>query len=114
MFVILKYDITDDTDFANIRTESSVVLHKLLLCLEKWLWEHNNSTALSFIGGSCKLCKGGCGKERCNNPYMSRSPVEATGIHVIKSAAKYGIELKFPTNKELKRIGLLLWQDMED
>lgn len=114
MFVILKYDITDKTDFANIRTESSVVLHKLLLSLEKWLWNQNSTTALSFIGGSCKLCKGGCGKEHCNNPYMSRSPVEATGIQVIKSAAKYGIDIKFPTDKELKRIGLLLWQDTED
>jgi len=48
------------------------------LKMEKLLWEKNNSTAISFIGGSCKLCKNGCGSDKCNNPYMARSPLEAT------------------------------------
>lgn len=113
LFVVLRYDITEESDFGSIRNESSVVLHKLLLSLEKWMWNHNHSTALSFIGGSCKLCKGGCGKERCNNPYMSRSPLEAIGVQVIKSARKYGIDIEFPTDSKLMRIGLLLWQEAE-
>lgn len=111
LFVILKYDITSKEEYDSIRNESSVTLHKLLLSLEKWMWNHNCSTALSFIGGSCKLCKGGCGKEKCNNPYMSRSPIEATGINVIKSAQKYGVDITFPTNTQMLRIGLLLWQE---
>lgn len=111
LFVVLNYDITEETDYANIRNKSSVALHKLLLSLEKWMWNHNHSTALSFIGGSCKLCKGGCGKERCNNPYMSRSPLEATGVNIVKSAHKYGIDVTFPTNSKLMRLGLLLWQE---
>ena len=114
LFVVLRYDIEEETDFGDIRTESSVALHKLLLSLEKWMWNHNRPTALSLIGGSCKLCKGGCGKERCNNPYMSRSPLEAIGVHVIKSARKYGIDLDFPTDAKLTRIGLLLWQEEEE
>lgn len=91
---------------------SSVTLHKLLLELEKWLYNHNSSNAISFIGGSCKLCKGGCGKDRCNNPYMSRSPIEATGINIVKSMKQYGVAVDFPTNQMLKRIGLLLWQEV--
>lgn len=75
------------------------------------MYNHNSSTAISFIGGSCKLCKGGCGKEKCNNPYMSRSPIEALGINVIKSASRYGINIEFPTDKQLMRIGMLLWQE---
>ena len=114
LFVVLRYDIEDENDYGSIRSESSVVLHKLLLSLEKWMWRHNRSTAISFIGGSCKLCKGGCGKERCNNPYMSRSPLEAIGVHIVKSARKYGISVDFPTDKKLMRIGLLLWQDEEE
>lgn len=113
LFVTMTYDLKDNSEYTSIRTESSVVLHKTLLTLEKWMWEHNRSTAISFIGGSCKLCKAGCGKDKCNNPYMARSPLEATGVNIIKSAHRYGIEIAFPTNKKLMRLGLLLWQDKE-
>lgn len=114
LFVALTYEITNKEEYAVIRNESSITLHKLLLSLEKWMWNHNNSNAISFGAGSCKLCKGGCGKEKCNNPYMSRSPLEATGVNVIKSARQYGINIQFPTDEKLMRVGLLLWQEMED
>lgn len=114
LFVVLTYPIESTEDFNAVRTESSVTLHKLLLALEKWMWDHNSSTAISFTAGSCKLCKGGCGKERCNNPYMSRSPLEATGVNVVKSARKYGLDIKFPADKKMMRVGLLLWQEAEE
>lgn len=109
-FVCLSYEIEDYHNFVQIRNDSSVELHRILLEVESWLWNHNRSTALSFGGGSCKLCKGGCGENKCNNPYKARSPLEATGVNVVKSAKKYGVEIKFPVNKELKRIGLIVWQ----
>lgn len=114
LFVALTYPIGSTEDFDTVRTESSVTLHKLLLALEKWMWVHNSSTAISFTAGSCKLCKGGCGKDRCNNPYMSRSPLEATGVNVVKSARKYGIDIKFPADKKMMRVGLILWQETEE
>lgn len=92
-----------------VRRESSTVLHKALLEAEKYLYMNNNSIALSFIGGSCKLCKNGCGLEKCNNPYMARTPMEATGVNVIKSAENVGINISFPTDTEMIRLGLLLW-----
>ena len=110
--LILSFSIVKQSDYDKIRNESSVALHKLLLELEKWLYNHNSSNALSFIGGSCKLCKGGCGKEKCNNPYMARSPLEALGINIIKSMRQYDIAIDFPTDKVMKRIGLLLWQEI--
>lgn len=110
LFVIASYEY-DDENYESIRNESNLVVHRALLTLEKWMWDNNNSTSLSFIGGSCRLCKSGCGKERCNNPYMSRTPLEATGMQVVKTAAKFGIDIQFPTNKQMKRIGLLLWQE---
>lgn len=109
--VILSFDIHDEKMYSEIRNESSIILHKLLLELEKLMWKNNNSNAISFIGGSCKLCRGGCGKEKCNNPYLSRSPLEAIGVNIIKSARKYGVDIKFPTDRHLIRIGLLLWQE---
>lgn len=110
-FVVLSFDICNEKMYQEIRNESSISLHKLLLELEKVMWKNNNSNAISFIGGSCKLCRGGCGKEKCNNPYLSRSPLEAIGVNIVKSARKYGIEIQFPTEKSFKRIGLLLWQE---
>ena len=64
---------------------------------------------LSYIGGSCRLCKSGCGKDRCNNPYLARIPLEATGVNVVESARKYGISIEFPVKEFLIRIGLILW-----
>lgn len=113
LFVVLSYDIAEDSEYEMVRNNSSIVLHKTLLDLEKWMWKHNCSNAISFIGGSCKLCKGGCGKEKCSNPYMSRSPLEAVGVNIVKSAGKYGIDIRFPADRRLTRIGLLLWQEPE-
>ncbi|MDO4864047.1 MAG: DUF2284 domain-containing protein [Ruminococcus sp.] len=111
MFVAFTFDVTNKAQYESVRNESSVTLHKALLQIEKWFYDHNSSTAISFGAGSCKLCKGGCGKERCNNPYMSRSPLEATGVNIVKTAAKFGIDIKFPTPEKLMRVGLVLWQD---
>ena len=109
LLVCLVYSIDKKEERVFIRNESSRVIHRTLLELERYMLNHNHSNVLSFIGGSCKLCKDGCGKERCSNPYMARSPLEAIGINVVKTARKYGIELSFPVDKILKRIGLLLW-----
>lgn len=107
-FVHLRLPFTKET-FDDVRTESSVQLHKTLLALEKVLYQHDQSLAISFIGGSCKLCKNGCGAERCNNPYLSRTPLEAIGVNVVESARLYGIRIVFPPKDYLSRLGLLLW-----
>lgn len=107
-FVYCRYPFTKE-NYNTVRTESSVMLHHTLLKLEKFLWDCNNATAISFIGGSCKLCKNGCGSERCNNPYNARSPLEATGLNVIKTAKKCGIEINFPPDGAIIRIGMILY-----
>ena len=86
-----------------------MMLHHTILDLEKYLWDNNNSTAISFIGGSCKLCKNGCGSEHCNNPYKARSPLEATGLNVVKTAEKCGIDINFPPDGAIIRIGMILY-----
>ena len=107
-FIWLEMPIGED-NYTMVRNDSSVILHRALLECEKWLWENGNSTALSFIGGSCKLCKNGCAPHRCANPYQSRSPIEALGINVVKSAEIFGINIKFPPAEYMVRLGLLLW-----
>lgn len=106
-FIYIKKKCSDNFDLA--RVESTQELHRALLFCEKLLWNQNKATAISFIGGSCKLCKNGCNPEKCANPYLARSPVEALGINVVKSAKKYGIEICFPPNNFIIRVGMLLW-----
>lgn len=108
VFARLELSFAQD-DFADVRVRSTNELHRALLKLEGYLWEHNCPLALSFIGGSCKLCKNGCGKERCNNPYQARMSMEAAGINVVKSVEKYGIPVTFPPKDTLARVGMLLW-----
>lgn len=96
-------------NYNDVRNESSISLHKAILEMEKFLWNNNNSTCISFIGGGCKLCKNGCGKERCNNPYLSRTPIEATGVNLVRSLEKYGIKIVFPPRDYMYRFGLILF-----
>ena len=98
-----------DVNFTDARNESAINLHKQILEIEKYLLSMDVPMCLSYIGGSCRLCKSGCGKDRCNNPYLARIPLEATGVNVVESARKYGISIEFPVKEFLIRIGLILW-----
>lgn len=106
--VIYTTSVTKET-LDERRYLSTNYVHKGLLFLEQVLYEHNNSMALSFIGGSCKLCKNGCSDKRCVNPGLSRVPLEATGVNVIKSLKQYGIDIIFPITDKLCRYGMILW-----
>ncbi len=98
-----------EREYSIVRNDSSIYLHRALLLCEKWLYESNNVMALSFIGGSCKLCKNGCAPEKCANPYQSRSPMESLGINVLKTAEQFGIHISFPVTDFMVRIGLIAW-----
>jgi len=107
ILVIVKMDFNANI-FDKVRRESSNKLHKILLRLEKDGFNRENHFTLSFIGGSCKLCNSGCGKDKCKNPQVARIPLEATGVDVVKTLDKYGYKLKFPVRDQLCRVGLLL------
>ena len=92
-----------------VRRESTNLLHRALLAAEKHLWDNDYPLAISFIGGSCKLCAQGCDPHGCRQPTLARIPLEATGVNVVKSAESVGIEIKFPPTEHLYRVGLLLW-----
>ena len=82
----------------------SNVLHHALLEAEKLLWNSNYPLAVSFIGGSCKLCDE-CPDIGCSKPDLARIPLEAIGVNVIKTS---GLPIVFPS-KEIYRVGLLVW-----
>ena len=98
-----------DSKYDSSRTDSSVILHKELLEMEEILYNNNQSTRLSFIGGSCKLCKNGCADDYCRQPYQARIPLEATGVDVIETSKNVGISITFPVKDYLTRTGLIMW-----
>jgi predicted metal-binding protein len=106
VWCVVDYD--NETE-ADVRRDSTLLLHRALLQAEKYFWERNNSLATSFIGGSCKLCAQGCAKEACRQPRLARIPVEAAGINVIETCRKKGLNISFPPDGRIYRIGLLLW-----
>ncbi|NFH90634.1 DUF2284 domain-containing protein [Clostridium botulinum] len=110
VLVYCKISFDDLEDFEYIRRKSTNLLHKTLLKLEAELYKKNFPLATSFIGGSCKLCKDGCAKEECRLPQQARIPLEATGVNVLQLFKKStGIEIIFPPQKVLFRVGLLFW-----
>jgi predicted metal-binding protein len=106
--VICKMNLNGEL-YEDIREKSTIELHKSLLYLEKLLWELDNPMCLTFIGGSCKLCKNGCAEDKCRNPGLKRIPIEATGINVIKSLKKVDIDISFQRKDYFFRFGLILW-----
>lgn len=105
LMVLVKFD--SSIDFEKARTESTNKLHRILLKLEKDGFNQDNHFTTSFIGGSCKLCKEGCA-DVCRNPQHSRVPLESTGVDVVETMKKFGIELKFPATDTIYRVGLLV------
>lgn len=99
----------DDATMEYVRRESTNILHKALLAAEKQLWRNDEPMAVSFIGGSCKLCAEGCDPEGCRQPKLARIPLEATRANVIRAASSVGVKVTFPPQGQLVRIGLLMW-----
>lgn len=107
IIVVIKTHFTDNV-LGETRKQSSNKLHKILLRLEKDGFDRENHFTIAFIGGSCKLCKNGCTKNRCRDPKHARVPIEATGVDVIRTLDKFGINLKFPVREYFYRVGLLM------
>ena len=110
MIVYCEIPYSNDVEYAKVRNDSTNLLHRTLLDMEKFLYENNESLGISFIGGSCKLCKNGCSTEKCRLPHMARIPLEATGVNVIKLIkSTLNMDVVFPLTGKMYRFGLLLW-----
>lgn len=90
--------------------ESSITLHKILLDLEKQAFNRGYVFAISFIGGSCKMCETKTCSLPCKNPSVGRVPLEATGVNVVETSKRLDIDITFPVvlNEVFWRVGLLL------
>lgn len=110
MVVYCEIPYKNEAEYAIVRTDSTNLIHKTLLEMEKILYRNNEVFAMSFIGGSCKLCKDGCSDKKCRFPHLSRIPLEATGINVIDFVKReVNFDIKFPLDRYMYRFGMLLW-----
>jgi len=108
LLVWCEMPITED-EYETVRRDSTNTLHRALLSAEKHLWDRGIPLTATFIGGSCKLCVGGCDPNRCRQPRLARIPLEATGVNVMKTATAAGFEVMFPPKARLVRVGLIAW-----
>ena len=107
--IICKMPLDHEVVNEEVRYKSTNMVHKAMLYLEGELYKRNNTLAISFIGGSCKLCNNGCNPNNCANPSLSRVPWEATGCNVVSTLQNIGINVVFPPTDYLYRYGLFLW-----
>ena len=107
-----KYNYKTEKNYNNIRKESSSRIQKILLSLEQHAFSRNYYWAISFTGGSCKICEQCSANKICKNPSQGRIPLEGTGVDVIQTCKNKGINITpFPLNMNhgiMYRIGLFL------
>ncbi len=108
-----SYCYSGKEEYSHVREESGPRVQNIMLTLEHQAFQRNYYWAITFIGGSCRGCNS-CPEDGkiCKNPARGRIPLEATGVNVIETCQRVGIELSpFPhpmDNGILYRIGLFL------
>jgi predicted metal-binding protein len=107
IIVIFKFKINNKTDWKLLGRQSSLELHRELLKERDKIFNKGNHFNIILGGGSCKWCKK-CSIP-CIFPQYRAIPIEATGINVVKTVKKFGIDLNFPVKDNFYRIGMILW-----
>jgi len=109
LFVGIKRKVKPK-EWEAVGKESSRTLHKMLLELEKQAFNRGCVFAISFIGGSCKMCETKTCSLPCKNPSVGRIPIEGTGVNVVETCKRLDVDIRFPVvlNETFWRVGFLL------
>ena len=102
-----SFKIGEDGTWEKVGKRSSLELHKYLLTKRDFFISQGSYFCTAFTGGSCKLCTT-CSIP-CKYPNKALTPLEATGINVVRLMEKFNINIKFPITDYFYRVGLLLW-----
>jgi predicted metal-binding protein len=86
---------------------SSLALQKFLLARRDELFQQGRVFVTAFGSGSCKLCTE-CSFP-CRLPNKALVPLEATGLDVVKTVKKFGVNIKFPVTDSFYRIGAIFY-----
>jgi len=88
------------------RRISTQKLSEFLYSAEEVLWENGYPLAMTFTGGSCKVC------DKCNGRTHAkgcRIPIEAMGINVVRTMNNVRVPIIFPPKHFFYRVGLIVW-----
>jgi predicted metal-binding protein len=102
-----KFMVDSPSKTQEIGRLSSLELHKVLLKERQKLLNRGHYFNVILGGGSCKWCKE-CFIP-CKLPQFRAIPIEATGMNVVETLKKMGMNIKFPVKSKFYRVGLLLW-----
>ena len=96
-----------DGNAIEVGKKSSLKIYKKIASRRKKLFNDGHYLIMGLGAGSCKLC------DRCSFPCPlpgeALIPIEATGIDVVRTMKKFGVEVKFPVNDTIYRIGALFY-----
>lgn len=108
-YCVLCFDIfeAEQENWKECGKNSSLAIHKFILKRQKGLIRAGYYFYALFGAGSCKLCDN-C-TIPCRNPQNSLIPLEGTGIDVVETMKKYGVNIKFPVNSNFYRIGAIFY-----
>jgi predicted metal-binding protein len=86
---------------------SSLNLQKYLLEERQKLFSQGHFFVTAFGGGSCKLCPE-C-VHPCRNPDRALIPLEATGVNVVKLMQRFNVNINFPVDNKMYRVGAVFY-----
>lgn len=99
--------VENKKEWEELGKTSSLEIHNHLLQVRDNLFEEGHYFAIIFGAGSCKMCEK-CSFP-CRQPQKSITPLEATGVDVVKLMKTYGVHIDFPVTNIIYRIGLVLY-----
>jgi len=105
---VIYYEIfPTNGNAAEIGKKSSLEIYKKIASERNKLFNDGHYLILGLGAGSCKLCNR-CSFP-CHQPGKALVPLEATGVDVIKTMKRFGVEVKFPVKDTIYRIGALFY-----
>jgi len=109
LIIYKKFTIDHATNWERLGKSSSMEIWECLLKKRKELLDAGHVFITCFGAGSCKLCPS-C-TNPCSKPALAITPIEGCGIDVVKLVKPFGIDIKFPVEKQgyFFRIGMILW-----
>lgn len=102
-----QFESKDKKNWRELGKNSSYQIHKKLLQERDKLFNKGIYFVSIFGAGSCKLCDE-CSFP-CRFPESSVTPLEGTGVDVVKLMKKNGITIKFPISLSYYRVGAIFY-----
>jgi len=109
LIIYKKFIIDSTSNWEKLGKFSSLEITECLRKKRKELLDAGHVFITCLGAGSCKLCPS-C-TSPCSKPELAITPIEGCGIDVVRLLKPFGVDIKFPVEKQgyFFRIGMILW-----